>query len=309
MTGRPAGSAVPAGLPDYARGRLETLAREHPQWHSWLALVEGALREAREPGWELAVPEAQGEGPPGAPLLAGAVLVVAPSLASRWVRWLLERATGGSGAGGASLAAAARAGRLDALALLEAAVCQDEGRFGALAAGTGADPRALAAVGQLAAMPLLQACGRHLAGRVPAGWRQGYCPICGAWPALAELRGLESARRLRCGRCGADWGVEWLRCPYCGVTDHRPLGSLVPEEHGDSRKVDVCAACRGYLKTVTTLRPWPSYGVPLEDLATVELDIVARGRGYTRPEAPGFALGARVVGPAAPEHDASTVER
>ena len=35
-----------------------------------------------------------------------------------------------------------------------------------------------------------------------AVWQQGYCPICGGWPLLAELRGIELAQYLRCAACG-----------------------------------------------------------------------------------------------------------
>ncbi len=299
MTGGPAASATPAGVPDDARRRLETLARENPEWRSWLALLEETLREVREPGWGLAVPQPRAERPAAAPLLTGAVVVVDPSLAGGWVRHLFETAAENGAAGAAPLAAAARAGRLDPLAVLEAAVCQDDARLTSLAAAVGAEPGPLDAMALLTAMPLLQACGRHLAGQIPPAWPHGYCPVCGAWPTLSELRGLERGRRLRCARCGGDWGIDWLRCPYCGVTDHEQLGSLVSESHGETRKVDVCTACRGYVKAVTTLRPCPSYGVVLEDLSTVELDVVARERGYTRPERPGFALGARLVEPSA----------
>ncbi len=299
MTGGPAASPVPAGLPDDARRRLDALARENPEWRSWLALLEETLREVHEPSWQLAVPEPRAERLAAAPLLAGAVVALDPSLAGGWVRHLLETAAESGAGGAAALAAAARAGRLDPRAVLEAAVCQDGARLASLAAAVGAEPGALDAVAHLAAMPLLQACGRHLAGQIPPAWLHGYCPVCGAWPTLAELRGLERGRRLRCARCGGDWGIEWLRCPYCGVMDHEQLGSLVSESHGETRKVDVCTACRGYIKAVTTLRPWPSYGVALEDLGTVDLDVVARERGYTRPERPGFDLGVRLVEPVA----------
>lgn len=300
MTGGPAASGrpSPAGLPPDARQRLDALGREHPEWRSWLALLEQALLEVRDPSWGLAAPEPGAGRAAAAPLLAGAVVVVDPSPAGRWLRRLLETAARGEGAGAASLAAAARADRLDPLAVLEAAVCQDEARLASLAAALGAEPGALQAAAHLAAMPLVQACGRHLAARIPHAWPRGYCPVCGAWPTLAELCGLENARRLRCARCGSEWGIAWLRCPYCGETGHEQLGSLVPERQGESRKVDVCAACRGYIKTVTTLRPAPPYGVALEDLATVDLDVAARARGYTRPERPAFPLGARLVEPA-----------
>ena len=57
-------------------------------------------------------------------------------------------------------------------------------------------------------------------------WDRGYCPVCGAWPALAELVGAEKRRVLRCGRCGTWWSWLVLLCPYCGNDDHRTLGTL-----------------------------------------------------------------------------------
>ncbi len=156
-------------------------------------------------------------------------------------------------------------------------------------------PGALAAVASIAAMPLLQACARRWTSRIPATWAHGYCPICGAWPAFAEARGLERARRLRCARCGADWWNEWLRCPYCGVRDHTRLGALVPEAAGERRKVETCTVCRHYVKTLTTLTPTPAADVAVEDLATLDLDLVALAQGYVGVDGLGHAPTARVI--------------
>ncbi|HWP35790.1 MAG TPA: formate dehydrogenase accessory protein FdhE [Thermodesulfobacteriota bacterium] len=284
-----------ATLPDDARQRLDALARESPEWRPWVALLEETLDAVQDPAWNAAVPEPDPARPPGAPLLARARLPVDPRLLAGWLRHLSETASASGAAGAAAVAAAWRGERLDPLAVATAAVCQDGTQLARLAAAAGVDPRPLESVADLAAIPLLQACGRQLAARVPADWRYGYCPICGAWPTLAELRGLERSRRLRCGRCGADWGIEWMRCPFCGADDHRQLGFLVPEKDGDTRKVDTCTACKGYLKAMATLRPWPPYRVMLEDLGSVALDVAALERGFARPAPPGFALEARVV--------------
>jgi FdhE protein len=144
----------------------------------------------------------------------------------------------------------------------------------------------IAAFGALAAAPVLAALGRRLAARVPAGWRECYCPVCAAWPALAELRGVEGGRYLRCGRCAAGWEVEWLRCTYCDTIDHQQLGSLEPEPEGDRRKADTCAVCRGYLKAIPTLVALAPQAILLEDLASVDLDVAAIERGYGRPGPP-----------------------
>ena len=149
--------------------------------------------------------------------------------------------------------------------------------------------------GQLAALPLLQTCGRGLAPELPAAWWEGYCPLCGAWPVLAEYTGLERTRQLRCGRCGTGWAVPALRCVFCSETDHENLGYLAPEEDERMRRVEVCQTCKGYLKGLTTVRPLAPWGILLDDLMTVPLDVAALERGYHRPERPGCALEARIA--------------
>ena len=141
-----------------------------------------------------------------------------------------------------------------------------------------------AATELLLPLPLLHACRRRWQDAVPQTWSQGYCPICGAWPAFAELCGVERSRYLRCGRCGSAWRSQLLSCPYCGTTDHELLGSLVAERW----VVETCRRCRGYVKTFTRLQPSaPEQGL-IDDLASVELDIAAKQRGYLRPDGPGY---------------------
>jgi FdhE protein len=184
---------------------------------------------------------------------------------------------------------------LDALVMLNAAIDQDAAELSIVATTLGVDEDALGVIAHLGAMPLLHACRRRFAAAVAPGWAEGCCPICGAWPTLAESRGLERARRLRCARCGGDWGTVAFRCPFCANTDHRQLGSLVPEAGGEARRVETCDRCRGYVKSVATLRAWAADEVALADLASIDLDLAAVERGYARPGAPAVDLGLRIV--------------
>jgi FdhE protein len=287
------GTAAPS-LAEIARGRAE--------WRPWLALLDVTQEATGDPGWTAAVPPEPGTRADRAPLLAGTTLAVDPRLLRRWLERLIRTAAAGTAA---PLAAAARADTDRLVALLEAGLVEDAARVAAIAAALGADAGALGAVAGVAPMPVLRACAARWADRVPPGWSGGACPVCGAWAVFAEVRGLEQARRLRCVRCAADWATSWLRCPFCDADDHEALGSLVltlsPEEDGPLRLarvatgVDTCAACRGYLKTVTTLAPTPADDLGLLDLTTVELDAAALARGYARPAGPGAALDAHVV--------------
>ena len=275
------------------RGGLADVARSRPEWKPWLDVLDAVTEAAGDRAWRPAVPDVPLTMDTDVPVLAGATLTPDARLVRRWTRRLLDTAAQAGGAATA-LAEVARASDAEVAELLESGLAHDVQRMSALAVRHGVEPEALAAVASVAPTPLLRACAERWRERLPiAGWRHGYCPVCGAWPALAEARGLERERRLRCGRCAADWSFPWLRCAYCGMDDHTQLGGLVAED-GSQVTIDTCGACRGYLKSVTTLGATPADQVALVDLATVELDVAALEQGYHRPPAPGAALGARI---------------
>lgn len=291
---------MPDTLAPEARELLAGIAADSPEWRPWTTLLEEALRSAADPSSSSLVVELPDAHPPSAPLLDGATVLLDARAANRRLsRLLASAAESKSGAESASLGRAARRKDLDALTLIEASFRQDGEAVAGIAEQLGVEPGSLGSIAALAALPLLLTCGERLRKHVSAQWSEGYCPICGAWPTLAEMRGLERARRLRCGRCAGDWAAPILQCPYCRTSDHRVLGSLLTEDLGDSRKVDVCDSCRGYVKTLTTLSPWPAYRVPIEDLATVDLDVIALERDYLRPAPPGYPVNVTVA-PATP---------
>lgn len=270
-----------------------TMDREHPEWRLLLRLIEEALREVERPQWTRVVPEREHDGRGGQPLLDGAVINVAPRVVGRWISHILARAAA-AGTDVEPLVKAVATGWLDPLSLLQTAVSQNIDHLPGLTRLDG-DATLIWGLAPFIAMPMLQACRRAWAERVPAGWAFGYCPICGSWPALAEIQGLDGARHLRCGCCGSDWRTEWLRCPFCGEGDHEQLGSLVFADSRGRKTIEVCDRCRGYVKTIVTLTSVLPEHVMLQDLATLTLDIAALERGYRRPTAKGHEVAVRVV--------------
>jgi FdhE protein len=285
------------GLRTDPAARLADLARQRPEWHAWLRLLGEVRPVMGAAGWSAPFSEAESTDGAGAsaqsPLLQGRTLEVDANRVRRLVSHLASTAAG-EDASALSLRGYEPT-PADAVRLVAAAVRRDRSAIDALAKAGDLDPGALASVADLAAFPLLHSCGRLLADRVPHFWPHGYCPICGAWPTLSERRGLDRTRRLRCGRCAGDWEVEWLCCIYCGERGHERLGSLVLEDRGERLKVETCASCRGYLKSIATLQGIAAFELLLEDLETIELDLVALDRGYYRPQVSGFPLDVRVA--------------
>ena len=265
-----------------AADRVADARREHPEWRVWLDLFSAAVLEDATGRWDSCLPRnGRHHRPAGAaPWLHDFELVVDGPPARRWVGRVLELACGRKCApdGGTSTA------------LLEAAIAQDEQRLDQLSEALGVEAAVLRVAAQFAALPLLQACRRAAEENARAGWTMGYCPVCGAWPSLAEFRGLERKRWLRCGRCGSGWEIGWLRCAFCGEADHERLGYLTAEEREGGWKVEVCESCKGCLKAVAVVQAAPPADVFLEDLRTVHLDLAAMERGYRRPEQAGFEL-------------------
>ena len=274
-------------------GRLAELQRDRPEWQVWLRLLELSTGSVDDEGWRTPLDETElsslNLGAESPPLLHGLTLHLSASRVGDLVRRLAAVAAQGELKSGISLGQYQPASA-EALHLVSAAIRQAADEISVLALERGIDEGALASLAHLASLPVLRSCGRGLEQRIPAYWQYGYCPVCAAWPTLTERRGLDRSRRLRCGRCAAGWEVEWLYCIYCGERDHRQLGSLEPDQQGEMLKVETCATCKGYLKSIATLQGFGPLELLLQDLDTVELDLVALNRGYVRPVKNGFTL-------------------
>jgi FdhE protein len=270
------------------RRALADLSRDNPEWSGWLEVLGAAIERAEDPSWgDVRVtpnPSRLGDDP----MLAGATVGIDGRALEQWIGDLLRTVARASDAL-APLVSRRPPEAWDPVGFIEAAVSHHTKRIDDLAAAVGVPGDLLRGIAVPVTMPVLRACSR-LPGDARDGWTHGYCPLCGAWPALAEARGLEGSRQLRCGRCGGDWRFDWLRCPYCGNAEHTALGALVSEAAGDMRKVETCHACRGYLKTVTTLTARAPTDVVIEDAATVPYDVAALEAGFTRPTTSGHSF-------------------
>ena len=197
-----------------------------------------------------------------------------------------------------TLVAAATGGMLEPQQLFSEAFVQHQDHLIEIAAGAGADAELLMAVTSQAVAPLLRAYAERLLPLVEraddgttegAGWSRSYCPICGGWPLLGELRGIELAQWLRCAACGSGWRGRRLACAYCANEDYRSLGTLAIE--GEQRfRIAVCERCKGYLKVGNAFDPLPAELLALDDVVSMHLDVAAIERGYQRPSGSGFVI-------------------
>jgi len=173
---------------------------------------------------------------------------------------------------------------LDVNRLLPLVASGERGAVGAVAGKLHLDPDLVWALSLNAIKPALHSWRRQLAPMKTEEmcWDRDHCFICGATAMLGELRGDVQARHLRCGQCGADWRVSRLRCIYCGNEDHNSLGYIQAEAGNEKVRAEVCDKCHGYIKVIATFAPTPSGMLPVEDLATLHLDYIAKGRGYIK---------------------------
>jgi FdhE protein len=273
---------------------LQELGRQRPEWEPWLAVIEEVLSETADAQWDGVVPAGIEARESKVPLLAGTTISLEPDSLRRWTERLLRTASRSGTAKMAALKPAIQAPS-DILALFKASLCQDGDRLNEIAVALGADPEAFQAVMALAPVPFLHACNRRWSQAIAQSWAEGYCPVCGAWPVFAEVRGIERSRYFRCGRCAGEWQLDCLICPYCGMTDHNELVTMVPEQGGTSRVIEACKRCLGYVKSFTTLQGSPAAKVMLDDLASVDLDVAALDHGYRRPPEPGYSLDVTLV--------------
>lgn len=268
-----------------AAQRIDELRARYPEWTPWLAVISALVGEIGAPVWDAMVPQRTQPSSPAAPLLGGQVLQPRrDAIVHAYQR--LARTARESGAPGFFHMADAK---VDACALFQVAINRDSKRLRAFGSEAGADPAAFEALALLLPVPFLHACSRRWGALASARWNSGYCGVCGAWPAYAEVLGVERTRHLRCGQCGSAWEMHGLICVYCGMSDHTELATLVSED-GGAASIDACKRCLCYLKVFTRLRPSAPAEVIIDDLASAELDVAATLRGHKRPESTGQTL-------------------
>jgi FdhE protein len=214
------------------------------------------------------------------------VAVLAPDLAP-----LCDlMAEGGAGDAARHIADALRSGRIDQRSLLSSSFDRDQPAVRTFALHASLAPDLLWLVAELASAPFAFVAQSRifedpLAGAARDEWSRGYCPACGSWPAFAELTG--GARRLRCSFCAAAWQPSDCRCVYCA--EEGPAFSLAaPEESRPTWRLELCASCAGYLKSIETAEPVRYPLGAVDDMETMPLDLVAMDRGYGKPRLPEF---------------------
>ncbi|MQB00250.1 MAG: formate dehydrogenase accessory protein FdhE [Actinobacteria bacterium] len=149
------------------------------------------------------------------------------------------------------------------------------------------DPR-LALWIRVTAGPILELAAARSEPPEKEEWTGLACPLCGDAPQCsviveesgAFLQG--SPRYLVCGRCAGWWDFPRAKCPTCGEDDSRKISPYAAEDWPWAR-IDVCEACRGYIKTFDLREKGAMKVVPLvDDVATLALDVWAHEQGLTR---------------------------
>jgi FdhE protein len=174
--------------------------------------------------------------------------------------------------------------KLDLAEVWQAVAVGEGSRIEQMASRLELDSNLLRILAQSSLKPALHAWAQSLGRTVGLDrWQRGHCPMCGNAPALSEIQGKEGERRLRCSLCGTGWYYPRLQCAFCGRRGHKTLGYIAVEGEEEKYRVQTCDSCHHYIKVVVTFDPILPDLLPVEDLATLHLDLVANERGFTRP--------------------------
>ncbi|MDP2861226.1 MAG: formate dehydrogenase accessory protein FdhE [Desulfobacterales bacterium] len=170
--------------------------------------------------------------------------------------------------------------KIDFNELYTALLHDDDASFGNIASKLKTDRDALAFITYNSIKPSLsifaESASKYLDKDNP--WDKGYCPVCGNSPVISTFES-DGKRFLTCSFCWHKWTVTRLFCPFC---DNREAGSLhyLFSEDEQEYRIDVCDRCNKYIKNVDTRIITRFVYLPLEQIATLHLDIMAKEKGF-----------------------------
>ena len=107
------------------------------------------------------------------------------------------------------------------------------------------------------------------------------CSACGGPPLMARFRQEDGATVLGCAFCRSEWLYPRTVCPGCGVDD--PAAQRFFYVEGDrGHRVNVCDRCGIYIKAADERVMGRAVALPVEDVVTGHLDLLAAEAGYRR---------------------------
>jgi len=158
----------------------------------------------------------------------------------------------------------------------------DQKYLSQIAADVGIDRGVMSFMLHTTIKPFVEVTASHLKDKVDEDmWDKGYCPICGSQPLMGELRGEEGKRIWTCSFCGTQWHGKRVMCPFCENTDQGSLRYFYTEKE-KAYRIDICDKCKRYIKTVDSRQLAEEIFLPVEDIATLHLDILAGDKGFKR---------------------------
>jgi len=291
-------------LLDSARQRWQVIRDARPDLEPALALqgelltrlidLAGALAKGRLPRLSLPPKYLAAKLARGVPALAGEPVPLPVAVLTPTLFQLCDAlAAGGAGDAATHIRESMDRGQLEAASLLTASLSRDQAALRTGAMHRGLSPDLMWLVAELAVSPFAHALQQMLFGSIESGelrhaldaWNRGYCPACGSWPAVGEVAA--GHRTLRCSFCSCAWELTTYACIYC-EEGGEAFVTAAPNAERKDRRIEVCATCGGYLKTldVPALSPFPLLSI--SDIETTDLDIAAMENRYARPPLKNF---------------------
>ncbi|MDP3284942.1 MAG: formate dehydrogenase accessory protein FdhE [Desulfobacterales bacterium] len=170
--------------------------------------------------------------------------------------------------------------KIDFNELYAALLHDDDASFGNIASKLKTDRDTLAFITYNSIKPSLsifaESASKYLDKNNP--WEKGYCPVCGNLPVISTFES-DGKRFLTCSFCWHKWTVTRLFCPFCENREAGSLHYLFSEDEKEYR-IDVCDRCNKYIKNVDTRIISRFAYLPLEQIATLHLDIMAKEKGF-----------------------------
>jgi len=172
--------------------------------------------------------------------------------------------------------------KLDLKELISKTVSQDADYLKGLSENTGVDENTLKFIAITLARPLFELAADQVKEALSQDlWWKNYCPTCGSEPFMAKIRKGDNMRLLGCSLCGTEWQYDRARCPFCGNEDQKSIKFFFYHDQSPHR-LYACDKCKRYIKCVDERKMefGKKINLPIEDMATLYLDTLAREKGY-----------------------------